>query len=161
MGGLLVSQVHAPFASYLTVNNGVRSGLKVDYWTPNNPTNWFPMPQTNISTVTDGWRTLGYYDASFIRVRSINLGYTFSNKIISRIGAQNIRLYATVDNVCLLYSPFYKKTGVDPQASAAGDRGVGGGFSNIRTNDRGNGALIVGLQTPARRTFTLGLNISL
>lgn len=160
-GGLLVSQVHAPFASYITVFDGRRNSIKVDYWTPTNPSNWFPMPQVNISSVTDGWRTLGYYDASFIRLRSINLGYTISNSVLKRIKAQNIRVYFTMDNVALLYSPFYKKTGIDPQATVAGERGVGGAFNNLRTNDRGNGALVVGLGTPPRRTYTFGLNVTL
>jgi TonB-linked SusC/RagA family outer membrane protein len=160
-GGLLVSQLHAPLASYLTVLDGKRNSLAVDYWTPSNPSNWFPMPQTNIATVSDAGRTLAYYDASFIRLRSINLGYTFNQKMLGRIKAQNLRLYFTIDNVALLYSPYYKKTGIDPQATAAGDRGVGGNLSNIRENGRNNGALIVGLGTPPRRTFTFGLNISL
>lgn len=160
-GGLLVSQVHAPYASYITVLDGRRNTVKVDYWTPTNPSNWFPMPQPNYSTVTDGWRTLGYYDASFIRIRSINLGYTFQRNVLKKINAQSMRVYFTVDNVALLYSPFWRKTGVDPQATVAGDRGVGGAYSNLRTNERGNGALIVGLGTPPRRTYTFGLNITL
>lgn len=160
-GGLLVSQVHAPYASYISVLDGRRNAIKVDYWTPNNPSNWFPMPQPNYSTVTDGWRTLGYYDASYIRIRSINLGYTFQRNLLRKLNAQSMRVYFTVDNVALLYSPFYEKTGVDPQATVAGDRGVGGSYSNLRTNDRGNGALIVGLGTPPRRTFTFGLNVTL
>lgn len=160
-GGLLVSQVHAPYASYISVLDGRRNTIKVDYWTPNNPSNWFPMPQPNYSTVTDGWRTLGYYDASFIRIRSINLGYSFSPNLLKKINAQNMRVYFTIDNVALLYSPFYEKTGVDPQATVSGDRGVGGAYSNLRTNDRGNGALVVGLGTPPRRTYTFGLNVTL
>jgi hypothetical protein len=159
-GGLLVSQLHAPFASYLTVLDGKRNSLKVDYWTPNNPTNWFPMPQVSMSTLGDGTRTLAYYDASYIRLRSVNLGYTFDSKLLKRIGAQNFRAYFTIDNVGLLYSPYYKKTGIDPQVTVAGDRGVGGTFSNLRQNDRGNGALVVGLGTPPRRTYTVGFNLS-
>ncbi|MCR6719066.1 MAG: hypothetical protein NVV59_02000 [Chitinophagaceae bacterium] len=160
-GGLLVSQVHAPYASYITVLDGRRNTVKVDYWTPTNPSNWFPMPQPNYSTVTDGWRTLGYYDASYIRIRSINFGYTFQPNVLRKLNAQNMRVYFTVDNVALLYSPFYEKTGVDLQATVAGDRGIGGAYSNLRTNDRGNGALIVGLGTPPRRTYTFGLNVTL
>lgn len=159
-GGLLVSQIHAPFASYITVLDGRRNAVKVDYWTPSNPTNWFPMPQAQTASVNDGYRTLAYYNASFIRVRSINLGYSFSDKILKRISAKTLRVYATVDNVGLLYSPFYKQTGIDPQASAVGDRGVGGALSNIRTNDRGNGGLVVSLGTPPRRTYSFGVNVT-
>lgn len=160
-GGLLVSQIHQPPASYITILDGRRNGVKVDYWTPTNPTNWFPMPQTAISPVSDAWRTLGYYDASFIRIRSINFGYTFNDKILKRIKAQSMRLYFTVDNVAILYSPYYKQTGIDPQGTDIGNRGVGNAVQNIRTNDRGNGTIVVGLGTPPRRTFTFGMNITL
>ncbi|MCG2614292.1 TonB-dependent receptor [Terrimonas sp. NA20] len=160
-GGTLVSQIHQPLSSYITFLDGRRNSVKVDYWTPTNPSNWFPMPQTNVATVTDGSRTLGYYDASYIRIRSINLGYTFNRNFVKRLNAQSLRVYFTVDNVALLYSPYWEKTGIDPQATASGDRGVGGSTSNIRTNERGNGALVVGLGTPPRRTFTFGLNLSL
>ncbi len=29
--------------------------------------------------------TLGYYDASFIKLRSVNLGYNFSNKVLKKL----------------------------------------------------------------------------
>ncbi len=163
-GGLLLSQVHAPGASYITQLDGKRNSVKVDFWTPTNPTNWYPMPagqHATLSTVSDGWRTLGYYDASFLRIRSINLGYTLSSKLLKRAGLINTRVYVAVDNVALLWSPFYKQTGFDPQATAAGDRGQGGAYDNIRPNDRGNGALVLTLGTPPRRTITFGLNITL
>jgi TonB-dependent starch-binding outer membrane protein SusC len=160
LGGLLVSQVHTPLASYASILDGRRNTVKVDYWTPTNPSNWFPMPSAAIATVSDGYRTLGYYDASFIRLRSVNFGYSFDNKVIKRIGAQNLRVYFTMDNVALLYSPFYKETGIDPQATAAGDRGVGNVMNNIRNNDRSNGSLVVGLGTPPRRTYSFGLNMT-
>ncbi|MDF2192290.1 TonB-dependent receptor [Paraflavitalea sp. CAU 1676] len=157
-GGLLVSQVHQPLASYISILDGRRNAIKVDYWTPNNPTNWFPIPQA--TTSGDTWRTLGYYDASYVRIRSINLGYTFGKDLLKRMNVQGARLYFTIDNVGILYSPYFDKTGLDPQATASGDRGVGGVLNNLRQNDRGNGALVVGLSTPPRRTFTLGVNLS-
>lgn len=163
-GGLLLSQIHGPGASYISQLSGRRNSVKVDFWTPANPTDWFPQPageHASLSSLPDGWRTLGYYDASFIRLRSINLGYTFSNTLIHKAGLQNARLYFTVDNVALLWSPFYNQTGIDPQATAAGERGIGGSYGNIRQNTAGNGALVVTLGTPPRRTFTFGLNITL
>ena len=159
-GGTLVSQVHAPLAAYIANLDGRRNAVAVDYWTPTNPSNWFPMPSAATSTVSDGWRTLGYYDASYVRIRSINLGYTLNRNILNRIGANNVRFYFTLDNVALLYSPFWKQTGVDPQATAAGQRGEGDAYGNLRTNTNGNGALVITLGTPPRRTFLFGLNIN-
>ena len=156
---LWVSQIHQPNASYLTVMDGKRNGLKVDYWTPTNPSNWFPMPQTTISPVSTAWTTLGYYDASFLKIRSINFGYTFSNKLIKKIEAQAIRFYLTLDNVGILFSPYYKQTGIDPEGTGVGNQGVANP-GNIRANTRGNGTITIGAATPPTRTFTIGANIS-
>lgn len=104
-GGLLVSQIHQPVASYLTVMDGKRNGIKVDYWTPTSPTNWFPEPSTSISPISTAWTTLGYYNASFVQIRSINLGYSFRDRMLKRVNAQSIRLYFTVDNVGFLSLP--------------------------------------------------------
>lgn len=160
IGGLLVSQVHQPFAAYLTVLDGRRNSVKVDYWTPTNPTNWFPMPAPAISTASDAWSTLGYYDATFVKLRSINLGYTFSRAALARIGVENLKLYFVIDNVATLFSPYFNQTGFDPEGTGLGNQGVSNP-GNIRNNNNGNGILTVGLGTPLRRTFALGVNITL
>ena len=157
-GGYLVSQIHQPNAAFLTILDGRRNSIKVDYWTPTNPTNWFPMPQQTISTMSDAWTTLGYYDATFVKVRSINLGYTFNRTALKHIGAQNIRMYFTVDNAAILHSPFYKQTGVDPEPTGTGSQGVSNP-GNLRGGL--NGTVTIGLSTPPRRTFTFGVNIGL
>jgi TonB-dependent starch-binding outer membrane protein SusC len=159
-GGMVISQIHQPFASYLTVMDGRRNTLKVDYWTPTNPTNWFPMPQQSISNLSDAWPTLGYYDGSFLKIRSVNFGYTFGRNLLRHVGAQSARLYFTVDNVAILFSPYYDKTGIDPEGTGVGSQGVSNP-GNIRNNNRGNGTITIGLGTPPRRTFTVGANITL
>jgi TonB-dependent starch-binding outer membrane protein SusC len=157
-GGYLVSQIHQPFASYLTIFDGRRNTLKVDYWTPTNPSNWFPMPQAQVSPVSDAWPTLGYYSGTFAKVRSINLGYNFDQGLVRRIRAQSVRLYFTVDNVGVLFSPYYNQTGIDPEGTGTGSQGVSNP-GNIRGGQ--NGAITLGLGTPPRRTFTFGANINL
>lgn len=159
IGGTLISQAHQPNASFMTVMDGRRNSLKVDYWTPNNPTNWFPQPSAQISTISTAWTTLGYYDATFVKIRSINLGYTFSNQMVQKIGAKNMRLYFTVDNVANLFSPYFNQTGFDPEGTGTGSQGVSNP-GNIRGNAAGNGTITIGLATPPRRTFTVGANIS-
>lgn len=154
-GGTLVSMIHQPNAGYITAMDGRRNQLKVDYWTPNNPSNWFPAPQTQISPVSDAWRTLGYYDASYVKLRNISLGYTFSKGIVNYLKAESIRLYVNADNLGVLYSPFFKQTGVDPEGTGTGYQGVGSNY-NLRNNNQGNGFVTIGLTTPSRKTFTFG-----
>lgn len=154
-GGKLVSMIHQPNAGYLTAMDGRRNQLKVDYWTPDNPSNWFPAPQTSISPVSDAWRTLGYYDASYVKLRNISLGYTFSKGVVDYLKVQSIRLYFNADNLAVLYSPFYKQTEIDPEGTGTGYQGVGSNY-NLRNNNNGNGFVTIGLTTPSRKTFTLG-----
>lgn len=159
MGGTLISQLHQPSSAYLTVLDGKRNGLRVDYWTPTNPTNAFPMPQANIAPpdAPNSWSTLGYYDASFVRVRSINFGYTLSPKALDRIKAQTVRIYVTAQNPFILYSPYVQAGGIDPEATNQGNNGVGDP-GNIRGGS--NGLLTISASTPPTRSFILGMNLT-
>ncbi|MBT1688977.1 SusC/RagA family TonB-linked outer membrane protein [Dawidia soli] len=156
-GGTLISAIHQPLAGYLTINDGRRNQLKVDYWTPENPTNDFPAPLATITPpqATSAWTTLGYYDASFVRIRSINFGYKIPTAVAERIRARSIRVYTTVINPVVLYSPYMKAGGVDPEATGTGKTGFVQNGGNIP--DR---ALTVALSSPPTRSFTLGLNIT-
>jgi hypothetical protein len=156
VGGMLISGIHQPTAAYLTMQDGKRNGLKVDYWTPDNPTNEFPMPSAQMSNPPEAISTLGYYSASFMKVRSINLGYTFSQKIISRLKAQSIRLYVTAQNPFTLFSPYMKAGGVDPEATGTGTTG----FVSVPGGNISNRALTIAVTTPPTRSFILGANIN-
>ncbi|MEO8403255.1 MAG: TonB-dependent receptor, partial [Chitinophagaceae bacterium] len=61
-------------AGYPFFMNSRVGQFKVDYWTPTNPTNAFPQPDAGV----DGQKftsTLTYRDGSFIKIRTIDLGY--------------------------------------------------------------------------------------
>jgi TonB-linked SusC/RagA family outer membrane protein len=158
-GGTLISQVHQPLAGYLTINDGRRNQLAVDYWTPSNPTNAFPSPNVaggliSSALTSDAWSTLGYYDASFVRVRSINFGYSFSNTLAKKLGAQKVKIYVAAQNPFLLYSPYVKAGGLDPEATGTGNQGV----SN--PGNISNRALTIGATIPPTRSFLAGLNVT-
>nr|WP_281169874.1 TonB-dependent receptor [Olivibacter sitiensis] len=158
IGGTLISNLHQPRAGYLTMLDGRRNGLAVDYWTPENPTNAFPYPLREMSAWGDAWTTLGYYDASFISVRSINLGYTLPNKTATKMGIQSLRVYLTAQNPFVLYSPYMRAGGVTTEATGTGYQGVGD-IPNIRSGGQ-NPTLTVAATTPMTRTFILGLNVT-
>lgn len=153
MGGLLVSQVYQPYAAYLSILNARRNNVKVDYWTPSNPTNKFPSPAGMLASGAIGLTTLGYYDASFIKMRSINFGYSFNARLLNKMKAQNIRVYFTAQNPFVLYSPYMKEGGVDPEATALGNTGV------QNPGNLSSRALTIGLSTPPTRAFLIGANV--
>jgi TonB-linked SusC/RagA family outer membrane protein len=166
-GGLLVSQIHQWSSSYLTtLGSGAnlgRNSIKVDYWTPNNPTNWFPSPANGTSgwsTATTAWQTLGYYDASFLQIKAINFGYTFKPNMIKQLGVHSLRLYGTIDNVGFLFSPYMKQTGIAPIATNQGASGVGGSTSVDNLRPGQNGMTTISASTPLTRNYMLGVNVN-
>lgn len=160
-GGLLMSYLHGPNGAYLTNLDGKRNGLDVDYWTPDNPTNWFPAPSAGLpSGASSGWSTLAYYDASFVKIRSINLGYNLPASLLNRVSMSSARIYFTAQNPFLLFSPYVSKyNGVDPEPTGEGDTGIIAVSDGVRT-DGVNQHLVITASTPPTRSFLFGINVS-
>lgn len=72
-------------------------GIKVNYWTPENPTNEFPRPEKSYSD-SSKLDALGYVDGSYLKIKEITLGYQLPKSWISKISASNIRLYCSLKN---------------------------------------------------------------
>jgi len=102
--------------------NGRYNSLKVDYWavtaydaagkaTASNGSNEAPRPNNGIEN--PAYRSsLNYFDASFLRVSTISLGYTIPKAIISKAKISKLRLYMTVQNAYC----FTKYPGTDPES---------------------------------------------
>ncbi|MXV14518.1 SusC/RagA family TonB-linked outer membrane protein [Hufsiella ginkgonis] len=136
---------------YFAILNGRVNMPKVDYWTPTNPTNDFPRPAGGATNIPYS-STLTYFDGSFIKMRSINLGYSVPAKWISKIGASAIRVYASAVNPFIIYSPFVRSGyGIDPEGT-----GTGGTVDTQAVNAR---AITVGLDVPSTRQFLFGVNV--
>lgn len=81
-------------------------------------------------------------DGSFLRLRSLSLGYTIPKKIVNKIRFENIRLYCLASNLFLLTS----YSGPDPESSA-----------NSSQNQPG-----IDLGTPPQpRSVQFGINVTL
>jgi hypothetical protein len=107
---------------YIAPLYGRYGNVKVDYWTPTNPSNANPAPNTDGQAVAFG-DARGYMDFSHWRIRTIQLGYTLPADLAARFGATNARLYATAQEP-FLFTPSSMKW-FDPEA--------GGGAPPIRT----------------------------
>lgn len=78
------------------VNN---SSTIIDYWTPENATNAYPRPNKNTSLASTLYSSsLGYEDGSFLRIRSITLGYSIPKQTIEKSFVKSLRLYFTARN---------------------------------------------------------------
>jgi TonB-linked SusC/RagA family outer membrane protein len=84
----------------------------------------------------DGLSTRFLYDASYLTLKNINLGYTIPKSLFSKYGISSFRAFVSVDNAITAT----KRLGMDPQRTFNG------------TSD---------FTYPIFRTFTFGLNVNL
>ncbi|GHT38109.1 SusC/RagA family TonB-linked outer membrane protein [Bacteroidia bacterium] len=153
-GGTLLSTIHSQ-AGQLNCLRGRRGNIKVDYWTPDNTGAKYPKPNGVWSGEDPKYgSTLGYFDASYLKVRTITLGYTFNQPAVKNLGIQNLRLYATVQNPFVLFSPFNDESGMDPETNSKGDENIA-----IESNvtDR---LLVIGTNTPTTRNYLFGISLT-
>ncbi|KAA6347209.1 TonB-dependent receptor SusC [termite gut metagenome] len=155
VGGMLVSAIHQG-QSYVNQMNGRRNGIKVNYWTESNPSNDFPGVRGN-GDYPPYPSALGYFDASYFKIRTITLGYDLPKKWIKPVGLSGVRPYFTIDNVCVLFSPYVDKYGgLDPEPTGYGSQTRINGYSYAIAQDR---QLTIGPAIPPSRYFIFGLNL--
>lgn len=94
--------------------SGKNNGIKVNYWTPENPSNEFPRPR--YSSSIQYFSSLGYQDNSYLQFRTATLGYTLPATITKKAGVQRLRVYATGNN--LFYKTDYSS--YSPEVTAGG-----------------------------------------
>ena len=156
VGGKLISAIHSS-NGYLNMLSGRRGQLDVDYWTEENTGAKYPKPGGIMSSDNPKYgSTLGYFNAGYLKFRAITLGYNFENlKAIKNIGISRLRLYATVQNPFVLFSPFNNESGLDPETNSWSNENTAVGY------DFGSHKMpIVGYNTPSTRNFIFGLNVT-
>ena len=156
IGGKLISAIHSS-NGYLNMLTGRRNNLDVDYWTEENTGAKYPKP----GGAQDGdnpkyGSTLGYFNAGYLKFRAITLGYNFDKlKAIKDLGISRLRVYATVQNPFVLFSPYTNECGLDPETNSWSNENtaVGYSFGSRRMP-------IIGYNTPATRNFLFGVNVT-
>ena len=118
--------------------------IKVDYWTPNNPTNEFPRPKSTQEFPVYN-TTLIYYDGTFVKIRNINFGYTFSPKIAKKMGMESLRVFTSIQQPKIWSKYRDKYNGIDPEATITSE---GNGTTSVSEN-----------VVPATSVTTFGLNV--
>ena len=158
IGGKLISAIHSA-NGYLNMLTGRRGQLDVDYWTENNTGAKYPKPGGIQSGDNPKYgSTLGYFDAGYLKVRAITLGYNFTDlKAIKDLGISRLRLYATVQNPFVLFSPFNNESGLDPETNSFANQNTAVGIDGYTGKHK---MPIVGYNTPATRNFLFGINMT-
>lgn len=154
-GGLLISTLYGS-SGYLNMLSGRRNNVSVDYWTPENTDARYPAP----GGVTAGdnpkyGSTLGYFDASYLKIRNLSLGYNFQGRSwMERTGINSLRFYVTAQNPFVMFSPYHRESGMDPETNSFGDENA------AVTSAYQSRLLTIGTNAPATRNYLLGLNVT-
>lgn len=128
----------APFVNANTEgligNNALLSFYANDYWSEANPNSYAKWPRLSNYLVDNNQRLSTWFmqDAAYIRLKSLELGYSLPKQWISKIRMENLRLYCSASNL-VTWSAFKEW---DPEMA-------------------GNG-----LAYPIQRVFNLGVNIT-
>jgi len=134
------------------IYHGDRNGMieQVDRWrSPQDPGDGIHFRATRNPT---GWQrdpsSAWVQDASYLRLRNVNLAYNVPQNMLDRLNLTALRLYLTGSNLFTLT----KYTGYDPETSSEGTG-----------NDQGAGLTKGGdyLGYPTARSFIFGINLTL
>jgi TonB-linked SusC/RagA family outer membrane protein len=120
VGGTLIASQFAGVATGFNVNSlgGKDGNLNVNYWTPDNHENYYPKPNRANNGTPQYEDLLQYFDASYLKIRTLSLGYALPKALVSKIGAKSLRIYTTANDAFILFSPFVNKYhGIDPESS--------------------------------------------
>ncbi|MBN2762227.1 MAG: SusC/RagA family TonB-linked outer membrane protein, partial [Bacteroidales bacterium] len=131
--GAFGHMVYNQFEDNYSTMQGRWNNLKVDYWTPENPTN--DHPKADASRERPLYNTTrAYQSGDFLKVRNLQLSYNLPKSSLSKLGIKNMKVYVNAD------SPFtFSKigNGLDPEAYDGTIRG----------------------ETPSVKMYSLGVNI--
>ncbi|GCB33376.1 SusC/RagA family TonB-linked outer membrane protein [Bacteroides faecalis] len=87
--------------------NGLMQCWVNNYWSESNRNSYAAMPRLTTETVENNTRASTWWirDGSYIRLKSVEMGYTFSDKILKKLHMTNLRIYASGLNL-LTFSKF-------------------------------------------------------
>jgi hypothetical protein len=153
-GGKLLSTLYSR-SGYLNMLSGRRGNVDVDYWTPENTGASYPYPNGLMDgDIPKYGSTLGYFDASYLKIRTITLGYNFDPKLTKKAGVNGLRVYFTIQNPFVMFSPYYDESGMDPETNSYGDE------NQAVTSSYPSRLLVIGTNSPATTNYLFGINLS-
>ena len=133
----------------VSANQDVRA---FDYWTPTNTDASLPAPYQFNGGVDNNELTDRFLeDASFVRFRNLNFGYTFSGDIFKQLPLDKVRIYCSMQNLAT-----WTKLDGDPEIGI-GNNENGDGVSTTESLVVGQ---FLGYSYPTVKTVLFGLTIN-
>lgn len=104
------------YMAYAFYNGGqIQKWQAEDCWTEANPNKWASYPRIetmNMNNVNAQTSDFWVRNASYLRCKNIQLGYTLPKQLVKKVGIENVRLFFSGQNL-FTWSSFYK--GWDPE----------------------------------------------
>jgi len=115
------------------ISTGKPTSAMLNYWTPSNPTATFPRLWLTYTQNDPADNVSSYWvrNASYVRLKNAQFGYTLPAAWANAIGVKKLRVYYSGQNI-LTFTSFYKW--VDPEAPA-GESGYD--FPQVKINSLG------------------------
>lgn len=114
----------------------------LDRWTPETPNARFPKTRMGSGAARDGindrFSSFWLEDASYFRLKNIEIGYTLPSRILERVKIQRLRVFVNAENALT----FTKYLGYDPETPI------------------GTGARLLENRYPLAKLYNVGLNIN-
>lgn len=110
-GAGMVKGVTAGEISQAFMNGGKVTEEWLDRWTPENVNASYP--RLTLSGSSRNYMTSSFWvqNASYLKMRNLQIGYTIPKNILSHLGVSNLRLYCSIDNLFTIS----KFKGLDPE----------------------------------------------
>ncbi|SHI53753.1 TonB-linked outer membrane protein, SusC/RagA family [Tangfeifania diversioriginum] len=124
-----------------------------NHWTPENPDAYLPryvgrLANRSDAILRDNPQTKYLQNIAYIRLKNIQLGYNLPLNLISKIGAENAKIYISGENIWT-WSPLYKRTrDIDVENT---------GPSDLKLSSGGSGD---GYNYPMLKSLSFGLSVT-
>ncbi len=129
------------FTHFFSTYVGAKSNDLLNAWTPENPNSSIPKIESTGSFSSSGVSNSFYVEnGSFLKMRSLMIGYTVQPAVLKKFGMSKLRVYAQGANLFTLT----KYTGLDPELSG-NSSAFGIDYANYPNN---------------QKNFIFGLNLS-
>ncbi len=101
--------------SYQGISHTGLRDYQMDYWTPNNTNAYYPKPyETNENLKNQLVQTRYLLNAHYLRLKNLQIGYNLSDRLLSKMHFQKLRLYLSGENL-LTFSGL--PNGIDPEST--------------------------------------------
>lgn len=123
----------------------VNANILTDSWTPDNPGAKTPILETSANFSNTGVFNSYYMeDGSYLRLKSLSIGYTLPGTLLKRIGISRLRVYVLAANLFTIT----RYSGLDPE------------LQNSNINDNTSFGIDFGNYPANQKNYNIGLNLT-